>query len=140
MRCAGRAQTGCDWAAAAAPGSPHPAPPPRSRLSLPDPQRSKRRSGESQARKPGNEKVLASQAGSWHSKPITASILQKSTTSLGHPEHLSAYPAGACLLIKINGAFGNTDSSLRFYTETSPLFTHTFIFASSVIQYLYWRH
>lgn len=106
------------------PGSPHPAPPPRSRLSLPDPQRSNMRSGESQARKPGSEKVLTSQAGSWHSKPITASVLQKSTTSLGHPEHLSAYPAGACLLIKINGAFDNTDSYLRFYTETSPLYTH----------------
>lgn len=122
------------------PGSPHPAPPPRSRLSLPDPQRSNMRSGESQARKPGSKKVLAWQAGSGHSKPITALVLQKSTTNLGHPEHLLAYPAGACLLIKINGAFGNTDSYLRFYMETPPLFTHAFIFASSVIQYLYWGH
>ena len=121
-------------------GSPHPAPTPRSRLSLPDTQKSNMRSGESQARKPRSKKVLALQAGSWHSKPITVSVLQKSTTNLGHPEHLLAYPAGACLLIKINGAFGNTDSYLRFYTETSLLFTHAFIFASSVIQYLYWGH
>lgn len=108
-------------------GSPRPAPPPRSRRSLPDPQRTNMRSGESQARKPGSKKSF-SLAGRIQTLQTQHSFsFAESTTNLGHPEHLLAYPAGACLLIKINGAFGNTDSYLRFYTETPPLHMLSFL-------------
>ena len=140
MRCAGKARTGWDGVAAAAPGISPPCASPQIQAL---PARSSKNQHEVRrvSGQEAREQKSFSLAGRiWTLQTQHSFSFAESTTNLGHPEHLLAYPAGACLLIKINGAFGNTDGYLRFYTETPPLFTHAFIFASSVIQYLYWGH